>query len=214
MRVPSYSTVLGIAAAAGLAAFGYTLARELPSAAEIGVRRSGFRAIGRPVDEDGLRAQLASRPDDAQAWLDLGKLLATTGRPDEARVVWRQWGDTAQRALDEQPEQAWWWYCMGWSRAKLGEVDGARAAWNHAAELYRNATRGQRQRNGLYNLACCLALYGDTEGALSALDEAVKAGWDNPDHAREDADLESLRDDPRFEAIVQRMPGRIRIQGG
>ena len=53
----------------------------------------------------------------------------------------------------------------------------------------------------LYDLACVEALTGDTESAL----EHLRAALENPrarEWALEDEDLASLRDDPRFTALV------------
>jgi tetratricopeptide (TPR) repeat protein len=54
-----------------------------------------------------------------------------------------------------------------------------------------------------YNLACSLALLGETEEALDALDRAVALGYADLEHLLADEDLESLRETPRFRAIAQ-----------
>ena len=53
-----------------------------------------------------------------------------------------------------------------------------------------------------YNLACSFALMGRKEEAFGALERAVSLGWDNFDHLKKDADLESLRTDPRFRSLL------------
>ena len=50
----------------------------------------------------------------------------------------------------------------------------------------------------LYNLACAEARLGETDAALEHLAEAVAKRPDLGEPAREDADLVSLPDDPRF----------------
>ena len=55
----------------------------------------------------------------------------------------------------------------------------------------------------LYNLACAEARLGETEAAIEHLRESLAARPDFADLAREDEDLESLRDDPRFGEIVR-----------
>ncbi len=54
-----------------------------------------------------------------------------------------------------------------------------------------------------YNLACSLALCGQADRALETLARAVALGYRDPAHLREDPDLESLRDDPRFQAVLR-----------
>lgn len=56
-----------------------------------------------------------------------------------------------------------------------------------------------------YNLACTLSLLGQTEDALSALEQAVDLGFDDEELLRKDPDLCPLRKDRRFQALVQRM---------
>jgi len=61
----------------------------------------------------------------------------------------------------------------------------------------------------LYDQACILALSGDTTGALSTLRRALGCGWANA-RIFDDDDLDSLRGDPAFEAIVDEVRGRLR----
>lgn len=56
-----------------------------------------------------------------------------------------------------------------------------------------------------YNLACSLALLGQTEESLNALEQAVEFGYDDADFLRSDEDLRALRDNPRFERLLGRL---------
>lgn len=53
-----------------------------------------------------------------------------------------------------------------------------------------------------YNLACAEALLGEADAALEHLELALRSRPALGDLARDDADLESIRDDPRFAEIV------------
>ena len=55
-----------------------------------------------------------------------------------------------------------------------------------------------------YNLGCSQALMGRRAEAVAALSRAVDAGYADAEWMRKDADLESLRGDPAFEALLQR----------
>ena len=53
-----------------------------------------------------------------------------------------------------------------------------------------------------YNLACARARAGNPRGALDALETAVERGYADAEHLAADPDLESLRQDDRFCAIL------------
>ncbi len=56
-----------------------------------------------------------------------------------------------------------------------------------------------------YNLACSLALLDRPDGALDALEKAVRLGYDDAEHLVRDEDLRPLRDELRFQRIVRRL---------
>jgi quercetin dioxygenase-like cupin family protein len=56
----------------------------------------------------------------------------------------------------------------------------------------------------LYGLACLEAVQGQREAALAALRQAVEALPDVAAWARDDEDFAGLRDDPEFQALVDR----------
>lgn len=53
-----------------------------------------------------------------------------------------------------------------------------------------------------YNLACSLALTGQSDEAFGALQRAIELGYDDAAFLRDDEDLQSLRGDPRFDALL------------
>jgi Flp pilus assembly protein TadD len=54
-----------------------------------------------------------------------------------------------------------------------------------------------------YNLACSLALTARNDDALDALRKAIELGYRDFRFMREDSDLDSIRKDPRFRAILR-----------
>lgn len=54
-----------------------------------------------------------------------------------------------------------------------------------------------------YNLGCVLARQKKPDEAFEHLTEAVKLGWRDKLHLEKDADLESLREDPRFKELLK-----------
>jgi len=53
-----------------------------------------------------------------------------------------------------------------------------------------------------YNLACSLALAGRADEAIDSLSRAILLGYDDLAHMEGDPDLESLRDNPDFQALL------------
>ncbi len=141
---------------------------------------------GLPDDRSGRRARSDPAPSD----------------PDELE----EW-------LGRNPESPRWWLELGNARHGQGRAEDARRAWSESLRLYEGLiARGERLRPGSwYNRACCLARLGDSDEAFEALRQAVENGWDDRDHTASDADLESIRSDPRFEEFVKSMPERPRI---
>jgi len=58
-----------------------------------------------------------------------------------------------------------------------------------------------------YNLACSLARVAAPDEAFAALDHCVELGYNDMAFLLDDEDLESLREDPRFGALVKRLGG-------
>jgi tetratricopeptide (TPR) repeat protein len=72
-----------------------------------------------------------------------------------------------------------------------------------AKRLLEEALDRYQDRSTLhYNLACAEALLGEADEALEHLRLAVEARPSLADSAREDTDLASIRDDPRFGELV------------
>ncbi|MCX7826662.1 MAG: hypothetical protein N2689_14055, partial [Verrucomicrobiae bacterium] len=55
-----------------------------------------------------------------------------------------------------------------------------------------------------YNLACVLAERGKLDAALDSLETAIALGYNDVAHMLQDADLDKLRPDPRFEELMAR----------
>jgi tetratricopeptide (TPR) repeat protein len=91
------------------------------------------------------------------------------------------------------------WFSHGYSLHQSGHYIEAIDAFSHAIGL------GHRQATCMYNVACGYALLNDKENALFWLDRALGGGFDQINLLKEDSDLDSLRSDPRFKDIVQKL---------
>jgi hypothetical protein len=58
--------------------------------------------------------------------------------------------------------------------------------------------------NGYYNLACALARQSKTDEALTSLEKAVELGFNDVAHLKTDEDLAGLRDQERFQKVIER----------
>ncbi len=78
--------------------------------------------------------------------------------------------------------------------------------WETAAARYAELVKSWDGHAGtFYNQACALARLGRTDEAFAALERAVTTGWRDAAHTTADGDLESLRGDDRFAALLARM---------
>ncbi len=56
-----------------------------------------------------------------------------------------------------------------------------------------------------YNAACTFAVLNEAERALDLLEHAVELGWGDRAWMENDSDLTSLRELPRFQALLARL---------
>ena len=55
-----------------------------------------------------------------------------------------------------------------------------------------------------YNLACSHSLQGDADEAIASLETAISLGYRDFDFLMRDRDLDPLREDVRFKALIER----------
>lgn len=75
-----------------------------------------------------------------------------------------------------------------------------------ALPLYRQAwERGVRDAHTLYGAACVAALEGQKAEALTWLERSADAGFAMAEHMKKDTDLDSLRGEPAFARVAERV---------
>ena len=94
------------------------------------------------------------------------------------------------------PANARYWYRLGTAQKSLGKYDDALASFAKAESA------GTPRYLSQYAVAEVQALKDNPTVSFAALDEALKAGYALPDQLSADADLVSLRTDPRFAKIL------------
>ncbi len=127
-----------------------------------------------------------------------------------------QLGPLFQRAQQAMQEQRWADAIAGFEELTKLRRDSAEFAFGlglalHLSGDYERALAAHRRAaefeevraRALFNLACAQALLKRPQAALDSLEEAVDAGFADVQTLRSDADLESIREMPRFAEIVE-----------
>jgi len=143
-----------------------------------------------------VRQAAALNPSNAVIQSTLGLTLGNLGRAEEAL-------GPSEKACELSRSQP---LCAGYAIA-LQRAGHARSA----AEVYRSAAALTEDSDGMYNLACYMALTGNRSEAVRLLRRAVDLG-DVDSYIERDPDLATLRGDPGFEAIVAEVAGRLRLR--
>jgi serine/threonine protein kinase/Flp pilus assembly protein TadD len=152
--------------------------------------------------EDAVRHYEAAsrvRPEDYQALMLMDGPLRALGRPDEAHAAQSKGLQVAEKHLELNPDDARALYLSANALIQLGERERA-LDWVRRAYAIDPTDSGV-----LYNVACVYALGGSTDDAIECLDKAIQNGFGHREWLDNDSDLDSIREDPRF----QELRGRI-----
>lgn len=101
--------------------------------------------------------------------------------------------------VHERPDDAQAWARFAHAMHELGRYEPA-------LELHEKASSFDRNRIiSSFRLGCALARLGRTDEAIAKLERAVEVGFRDRSRAEREPDLESLRDEPRFHRVLDRM---------
>ncbi len=135
-------------------------------------------------------------PDDYQAVSLLVAVYHGLGRPSEAATTEKRALQLIEKHSENHPDDARALYLGAGILARIGEhakgYDWARRALATDPE----------ETSILYNVACVYALLGKTEDSLDCLSKVMEHGTFFKNWAAKDSDLDSLRSDPRFHALL------------
>ena len=141
---------------------------------------------------------LEIQPEDAQSPLMLQVILRSLGRFDEARRYGELGVKRAEESLRQHPEWSRPAQLAAASLAGMGKREEA-IAW-----IDRVLSIDPDDSLSLYNLACTWAQLGDIERAFELLERWFpNAGVEKRMWLSNDADFDPLRDDPRFERLLE-----------
>jgi serine/threonine protein kinase/tetratricopeptide (TPR) repeat protein len=135
-------------------------------------------------------------PNDGLLRGNLGDALARLNRGEEARQAWLEAVRLDRQVLKVNPNDATTLARIALREAKLREPVPAER--DITAALALNATDAEV----LYYSAVVRALAGDSERALTSLEQALKNGYSTA-IAATDRDLDAIRDTPRFSQLVR-----------
>jgi len=157
--------------------------------------------------EEELAGNPRLSPRDAEQALDKAYLAYDRiGDEEGARRVAERMIDDWQELAETSSEAVWTPYYVGWSHRRLGNEAEAQRIWRLGRENVERLVESGAiaRRFGWYNAACVRALVGDVEAAIEALEIASRVPPPDVDTAyvRDDVDLVSLHDHPRFDEIA------------
>jgi len=139
------------------------------------------------------------RPEDYQAVLLMQSPLHGLGRHDEALEALQKGLEVVEHHLELNPDDVRA-LCLGANA--LIQLDQR----ERALEWAQRASGLEKTDPGvLYNVACVYALGAMPDRAIECLDQAIENGFGHREWLENDTDLDSLRDDPRFKALQQRL---------
>ena len=142
---------------------------------------------------------------DFHAWAMLSTCYMATGDRPNLRKAAKMMVSEGQRAVQQDPSNGAALGILAGGYALLGEGDRARE-WIDRAMLIDPDNLNMR-----YNFACVLSGHlGDTEAALKMLQHTVpRVGEYQVRIIETDTDLDAIRDDPRFQAMIAEAKQRL-----
>ncbi len=149
---------------------------------------------------------IAVRPDDYAALALLATTYQALGRSDESIQTSRRAYDTARKHLELTPDDPRALYMGAMSLSALGETEKARD-WNRRA-----LAMDPDDPSVLYNIACAFAVEGQNREAISTLKKAIDNGFGHWSWIEHDTDLDSLRDDSEFIAMLATKPAEVEAE--
>ena len=113
---------------------------------------------------------------------------------------WAAAAEAARAVVTADPEHAPAWAMLGYALHADGRLDEALPAHLMAAEFPQTAPLG------MHNIACVYSLKGNSDKAIAWLRRAREAGFDDFGALMRDPDLNNIRQDERFQPLIQPHP--------
>src|SRR3990170_758772 len=138
-------------------------------------------------------------PEDYQSPVLLAMVYKGLGRNAEAHAAYQQGLRIVEKHLELNPDDVRALYLGAGALCQLGQRE-------RSAQWARQALATDPDDPGvLYNVACVYALLGLPEDCVDCLQKSVAQGYADKDWLLNDADLESVRSHPRFQAFLEKL---------
>ena len=146
-----------------------------------------------------LEAAHRTRPDEFQALALAAGMAFGADQRERGRQLAQRTLDVALHQIEIDPENVRAYYFAAIMQLHLGDTEAGRSNVETALALRPD------DYGTLYNAACFHALAGEPERALDLLERSIATGEGFREWIDRDTDLDSLRDLPRFGALMARL---------
>ncbi len=137
------------------------------------------------------------RPEDYQALALACNMYEMLGDTENLDRYTREYGERVTRAVELNPNDARAWSLGAGAWLRMGDKEKS-LEWIERAQILSPLSSGV-----MYNSACMYAKIGETNRALDLIEKAVELGSRNKRYFETDGDFESIRDHPRFVALMK-----------
>jgi tetratricopeptide (TPR) repeat protein len=140
-----------------------------------------------------------ANPDDYEAHAMRAGCFRALGREEEAHQERRDSLRKAERHLQLHPDDVRAVYLGANALCELGERTRALEWASHALSM------DPDEAFVLYNISCAYVLLGETDKSMDCLEKAFGQGFGHRESIENDPDFASLRSNPRFQTLMQRL---------
>lgn len=138
-------------------------------------------------------------PADYQSVIFLAQAYSSLGRRHEEMKARLSSLDVIKRHLELNPHDTRALYVGANQLCSVGEFEKGQEMAERALGP------DEKEPVVLYNVACFFAMKGDYDRAVDLLERAVTNGWGDRAWLETDSDLDALRDNARFQALLEKI---------